>query len=128
MNEVVFRQRPSLNSIAQCLARHVFHDKEVAIPGGLEIVNRGDVGVIQLGQRQRFLAEASACPLIREQVGRQHLEGDLPMEAFVLGEVDLAIAAGTDERNDPVVAEGAADQRRNRRRRATRRGLQRSPC
>jgi hypothetical protein len=41
------RQGPSRDSIAQGFARHVFHDEQIAIPHGLEVVNRGDVGVIQ---------------------------------------------------------------------------------
>ena len=29
------------------------------------------------------------------------------METFVLGKIELSFPSGTDERNDPVVAEGA---------------------
>ena len=56
-------------------------------------------------------AEALQLFLVADRCGRQHLEGNLPFEPGVLGEVDLAHGAATDMFEHPVVCQHLADHR-----------------
>ena len=76
--------------LRQCLARHVLHHQEVDAVAAVEVVHRGDVGVVQPGQRLRFTAEPPPCRLVAQRARRQHLEGDVAVEVLVAGAVDLA--------------------------------------
>ena len=68
-----------------------------------EFVDGSDVGVVQAGERQRFLAELFACRGIAEQAREQNLDGDIPVELLIMREVDDAHSAGTDLIHDPVM-------------------------
>ena len=54
----------------------VFHDQEVHSPLRVEIVNRGNVEMIQFGERQGFFVEMLAGPLIGDDPGMQYFDGD----------------------------------------------------
>ena len=72
-------------------------------------MNRGDVRVIQPGQRFRFTPEPPPRGLVAQRTGWQHFQRDVAIEMFVMSKVDLAHAAGAEPLDDPVVREGAAD-------------------
>ena len=92
-------------------------------------MNCRDVRVIEPGERERFLTKTSARALVTEEVGRQHLDRDLAIEPLVVCEIDLAIATRANQRDERVMAQGAANEHRHRRRRAAYPGLiQGAPC
>ena len=107
--------------VGQRLARDVFHHEQISVTDRLEIVDRGDVGVVETRQRQRLLPKPAARLLVAEQAGRQHLDRDLAVQPFVLGQVDFAHPACADQRNDFVVAERGSDERRQVRHRTAHR-------
>ncbi len=55
----------------------------------------GDVGMVQLGEGQSFLAEALAGGFVGEGIGRQDLQGDIPVQMLIPGAVHFAHPAAT---------------------------------
>jgi len=93
------------------VARNEFHDEEIGIALGVEIVDGGDVGVIQLGESAGFVAEAVTRGFIGESSGRENLDGHIAIEARIVGEVNNSHAAAADSREDSVVTENGTDER-----------------
>ena len=60
--DLLLRQRAAGDVLRQRLARHVPHDQEVDPVAAVEIVNRGDVRVVQPGQRLRFTSGTGVVP------------------------------------------------------------------
>ena len=108
-DDVLLRERPAGDALRQRLARHVLHDQEVDPVAAVEIVDRGDVRVVQPGQRLRFTPEPPPCRVVAERAGRQHFEGDVAIEVLVAGAVDLAHPTGAELGGDSVVSEGLAN-------------------
>ena len=73
-----------------------------------EVVDGEDVGMVQRGGCAGLLLE----PMEALRVGRkrrgEHLDGDVPAEAWVTRPIDLAHAAGPNGREDLVRAEAGA--------------------
>ena len=87
------------------LAGHVLHHDEIVILGGVDLVNRDDVRMIERRCRLRFLDEAAAAALIRDAIGGQHLDRDVAPQPWVPRAIDLAHAPGTDQTENVVAAE-----------------------
>jgi hypothetical protein len=103
------RQRTALDPLLDRLAfveRH--HDEGLAV-ALLDRVDRADVRMVEGRRRARLLQEAPARAGIGREVGREELQRDRPLEARVLGGVDLAHAAPASFPENPVVREGATD-------------------
>lgn len=66
----------------------------------------------EAGERPGLLAEAGAGLVVRDEPGGKHLEGDVAVELFVMGAVDLAHRACAERRDDTVVSERAPDHGR----------------
>ena len=64
----------------------------------------------ELAVRASRRKRSSACWL-RDRVGGQELHRHLPPEAFVLGQIDHAHAAGAERAENPIVRQGLADHR-----------------
>ena len=79
------------------LAGHVLHHDEVVILGGVDLVNRDDVRMIERRCGLRFLDEAAAAALIRHAIGGQHLDRDVAPQPWVARAIDLAHAPGADQ-------------------------------
>ena len=88
--DLLLRERAAGDVLRQRLAGHVLHDQEVDPVAAVEVVHRGDVRVVQPGQRLRFTAEPPPCRLVGEHARRQHLEGDVAVEVLVAGAINLA--------------------------------------
>jgi hypothetical protein len=73
----------------QALAGHVLHDDEVAAVRGLDLVDRDDVRMVEGGGGAGLLYEASPALLVHP-LGREDLDGDLAVQAWVERAVDLA--------------------------------------
>ena len=74
-----------------------------------EVEDLDDAGVADRGRRARLVEEALRELGVVGQARAQDLDRGAPPDPRVLGEVDDAHAAFTDELGDPVVAEGLAD-------------------
>ena len=107
--DLLLRQPAGGDALRQGLARHVLHDQEVDAVAAVEVVNRGNMRVVQPGQRFRFLPKPSPCCLVAKGAGRQHLEGDVAVEVRVAGAVDLAHAARAKLGGDLIVAQCSSD-------------------
>ena len=78
------------NSLAQRYTGHVLHHQKADPLLRIKIVDGGDVGMVQLRQRQGFLAEMFARGIVGERLGRQYLDGDVAVEVFIAGAIDFA--------------------------------------
>ena len=77
---------------------------------GFHAVDGADVRMIQRSQQPRFPLEAREPIRIAGGRPRQDLDGDLATEPFVVGTIDLAHAAGVQERPNQICPEPAADE------------------
>ena len=84
----------------QILALDVLHDEEVRP----DVIEMTDVGVVQRGDRPDLAREP-----IRE-LFRRDLDGDVAVEARVVGAIHLAHAALPDERGDLVGTDNLSHQ------------------
>jgi hypothetical protein len=90
---------------ARRLAIAKLHDDEAAAPVGADLVHRADVGVIQRGSGL-CLAEETPPPPFSVGLGTSdQLDGDGALQRAVVGEIDIAHAAGAEFAHDAVVAE-----------------------
>src|SRR5262245_33948054 len=91
-----------LQPLLERLAFEVFEHQIVEVAVAADVVDGADVGIVQRGNRPRFLLEA----LPRLGIGRQrsgkHLDGDDPIEPRVAGAVDFAHTARANRRHDFV--------------------------
>ncbi len=92
-------------------ARDVFHDEEVRAALGVEIVDGGNVGVIEFGESVGFIVEVMAGRFVSDDAGRKELDGNIAIEVRITGEVHDTHPATADTSNDSVVAELGADER-----------------
>jgi hypothetical protein len=70
-----------------------------------DAVDGHDVGVVQLGGRPGLAMEAADLILAASGPRGEHLQGDLPAEALLLGLVDDPHAAAADLAEDPIVSQ-----------------------
>ncbi len=71
-----------------------------------QVVHRTNVGMREPGDRARFALESFTAARREVELGREHFDGDEPIQASVAGAIDLAHAAGTEwfedlERGEP---------------------------
>ena len=101
-------QRATADALRQRLAFDELHHQvgQLALPA--DVIERADVGVIELGNGVRFVIEAVAEPGIGREHRRHDFDRDNPIEARVLGPIDFAHAALADERQDFVRAKPVA--------------------
>ena len=102
-------QRPGGDALGERRSRDVLHDEEVDPVGAVEVVNGGDVGVVQARQGLRFAAESPPRRFVAQHPRRQHLDGDVAVEVRVVRAVDLSHPAGAEALEDSIVRERAAD-------------------
>ena len=62
-------QRPFGDALDSVGPGDVFHDEEIHTVGAVEVVNGGDVGVVQAGQRLRFAPESPPRCLVTQRPG-----------------------------------------------------------
>ncbi len=98
------------DQLGEPLALDQLHGEEADTLGLLDRVDRDDVGMIQRGQGLGLPLEAVEPLRICGQLGRQHLQGHLAVEAQILGTINLAHTARTELFQDPVMANGLADR------------------
>jgi hypothetical protein len=77
--------------------------------GLARLVDRDHVRVVERGCELGLAQEPLPEPLVLGELRRQELEGDIALQARVMGAVDDAHATASDERLDPVAEELGAD-------------------
>ena len=102
------RQRPGVQHLTQRLALDELH-ADVGLGLGLtEIVDGDDGGMIECGGRACFELEPPQAFGVVRQLGRQQLQRDVTIELGVVREIDLAHAAGAEQRANDVGPEARA--------------------
>ena len=103
-------QRTAVEHRPQRLTVQQFRHHVVDAVLGADVVYREDVRVIEGGSGARLLREALQPVGIARGSDGPHLDRDIALEASVTAAIDLAHAARTDERLDPDVPDGRADE------------------
>jgi hypothetical protein len=78
----------------------------------LEPVDRGDVRVVERGEKLRLASEPRQALGVLRDLCREHLDGDFTVESRVGGPVDLTHPARPEGGGDAIVREGLADHLR----------------
>src|SRR5882672_10981014 len=107
---LVDRNRSARDALRQVVALDEFHHERRDARALLQALDRGDVRMVQRGERLRFAREArQAVRVVRERFG-QDLDRDGAIQLRIAGAVHLAHAAFADRRIDFVDAEARAGQ------------------
>ena len=101
-------KRPRFEALGERRTFHELHDEGVGRAAGLEAVDLGDIGVIELGEELRFALESRQALLVFRERRGQHFDRHLALQARVGGAVDLPHAALAELGGDLVGAEAAA--------------------
>jgi len=64
--------------------RCTLRDQEVNLFGGIKIVDGRDVGVVELGQRESFLAKSLAGSVVGQSAGGQDFYGNLAFQLLIM--------------------------------------------
>ena len=107
VNHALGRQRAvAVDQVRQAQAGQVFHDViKCAILGAAVIENLDGVPVREPRGRPDFALEAGQCLRVVGLVGADELDGARPLHELMLGQIDLAHAAGADQFFQPILAE-----------------------
>ena len=109
LEELLERQAAGRNELGEGLALDVLHGEEALAVGLFDRIDGDDVGMVERGDRLDLALEAGEAVGIFGEGRRQSLQGDLAMQAQILGEVDDPHAALTQFRQDPIVRQLRAD-------------------
>ena len=110
LRRVPRRQRAEVRPLVQALAVDEGHREVVLAVVLADLVDRHDVGMVEVGRRLGFAVEPLHVLVRGELPGEDHLQGDRPVQLDLPGLVDHAHAAAGDLALDFVVAE--LEQRR----------------
>ena len=80
---------------------HELHRVEVGVALVVDVIDLHDVGVVEPRRGARLGLEPRDEDRVLRQLGRQHLERDLAVEADLVGAVDLAHAALAEDAQQP---------------------------
>jgi hypothetical protein len=105
MNGLRERQPTSAQPLTQRRSGDVLHDEEQQIAVLTDLEDFADIRMIERGNRHRFPAEAFARLRVGRRRRRQHLDGDLPIEAGISSAVHHAHPALTNRREDLIRAD-----------------------
>ena len=110
--ECAFHRQRRRHEVTQRPARHeLLHHQQVARVRFENLVDRDDARVVE-GRRRTGLLEEVVGRHPGPQRGRAHdLDGDEPIEAGVLGAIDLAHSSAPQQGVNPVLLTGRADHR-----------------
>src|SRR5579863_8474020 len=103
-----FRESTFSDSFVQGLPRNVFHYQKVQSLLRIEIEDRNNIGMVQLGEGMRLFAEEVTAAFIRAE--RQYLQGNVVPKVFVMSKKDLPHSALADLLDNAVVTQFSTDQ------------------
>ena len=95
-HQLLNRQRPAPQLAPQRLAAQHLHDDADGAVAVDDVMDGGDVGVIELRRGARLPQQLARVRRVEREVGRQHLDRDVAFEAAVVGDEDAAHAAAAD--------------------------------
>ena len=104
-------KRPLFEAFGERRAVDELHDERLDAAALFEAEDRGDVGMVELGEELGFALEPRQALLVRGEFGRQDLDRDLAVEPGVGRAVDLPHPALAQLGGDLVGAEPLADHR-----------------
>ena len=117
LNRVLYglrgQQRSVLEPAGECLTVQVLHHQVIDPVLMANIVQRADMGMAQAGDGLGLTVEPFAQLRITGEVLGQNLDGDVAIEARILGAIDLAHSSGAESRHDLVGAKTHADGKRH---------------
>src|SRR5262249_49081342 len=99
------RQRSSREAFGQRFALDKLENQRGNAVVFLDVVNRGNVGVIECGQQVRLAFEARDAFSIGGEEARKNLDGDVAPKPRVVGAIDLAHSARAEQAADFVRSE-----------------------
>ena len=100
--------------LLQVLARHIFLGNVVGAVAATDFVNLHDVGMDQLRGRLGFVLEAANISIVTGQILPQHLQGNLPAERQMFGQIDLGHAPAPQPPQQLIIANLATGEVRLR--------------
>ena len=106
---LVDRELAPLQPLGEVLAFDELQRQEGRALGLLESVDRGDVRVVEGGEKLGLPLEPGQPLGILGDLARQDLDGHVAVEVRVGGAVDLAHAPGAQRRRDAIVRESSTD-------------------
>ena len=110
---VLERDRAAPQSLRQILAFDQLHDEGVHITGFFKAVDVSDVRMVQRREGLGFARETcEPFGVVREAI-RQNLDRHVAIEVGVPRAIDLAHAAGADQRDDFIRAEASSGRQRH---------------
>ena len=93
------------DDILQALPVHVFHHKKMCIAVLVDVVRANDIRMIELRGRPSFAVKSLERGwIVLQLVGRQNLQGDMPVHENVFAQVHRAHSAGADRFQELVFA------------------------
>ena len=104
------RKRPAFETPGERLANNKLHDEEIDVLVPADVMKRGDMRVVQAGDRVCLALEPGAGLGLIRDVLQQDFNGDAPVEPRIASFVDLAHAACADERDDFVMTQTCASR------------------
>jgi hypothetical protein len=103
-----FRQGACRENRCQRLAGHELEDEEVHVVFGVQIEQRGDVGVEESRESARLQAEAPSCHLVVDRVLAQDFERHLALESRILGAIHLTHAPAPEPLDQAIAPQRSA--------------------
>ena len=110
-DDLPFRQRSACQFLAEGYPCDVLHDEKVHTLLRVEVMNRSDVGMVEPGESDGLFVEALAGNFVREGPRGEHLNGDLAVEVFILGTINITHPAGTDLFGDAIMTQSLPNKR-----------------
>ena len=96
------------HQLLQVLPLHVLLGDEMNAVHAADVVDLYDIGVDQRGRRLRFVMEAPHIGLVLGQLAFEHLDGHLPAQRALLGQVNLGHRAAPQPPQQAEIAQLAA--------------------
>ena len=108
VDDFIDRHRTTRQARAQRLAFNELHRDEVQVVVNADLVNVGDIGMVQRRGCLRFLHEAAQAITASAAAVAQHFDGNLALEIVIEGEINLAHPARAEQRSHFVPPEAGA--------------------
>jgi hypothetical protein len=105
IEEFGFREGTGGELGAERTARNVFHYQEIGAALSIEIVNGGDIGMIEFRKRAGLIVETMASGFISDGAGMEKLKSNVAVKVGIAGQINDTHAAAANFVEDVVVAE-----------------------
>src|SRR5262249_14847984 len=114
VQRVFYGNAPARDALRQIFALNQFEHEITRAFRYLEVVNDGDIRMVERRENFRFTLESAHSVNIARELVRQNLDRDFALELQVAGAVDLAHAAFAEQSGDFVGTEDCAEWDRHK--------------